>query len=299
MRDPYAVLGVPKGAEIKEIKKAYRKLARDLHPDLHPGDPKAEERFKEVAVAYDLLSDPEKKARYDRGEIDASGAPKADRRFYRDYAEAEPGNRYTDPGQFFRDFEGTDIFAELFRGKRREARARGLDVRQEIEVEFLDAVNGATREMVLPDGRKVKVTIPPGTQEGQVLRLRGQGMPGTGGGASAGDLHLEVKVRPDPRMRREGTDIFAELPITLPEAVLGGKIAVPTADGTVSLTIPRGSNSGMRLRVRGKGAPPPGGGPRGDYYVTLQVILPERIDPEIERFVREWAERHPYRVRDR
>lgn len=299
MRDPYAVLGVSKGAEIKEIKKAYRKLARDLHPDLHPGDPKAEERFKEVAVAYDLLSDPEKKARYDRGEIDASGAPKADRRFYRDYAEAEPGNRYTDPGQFFRDFEGTDIFAELFRGKRREARARGLDVRQEIEVELLDAVNGATRELNLPDGRKVKVTIPPGTEEGQVLRLRGQGMPGTSGGASAGDLHLEVKVRPDPRMRREGTDIFAELPITLPEAVLGGKITVPTTDGTVSLTIPRGSNSGMRLRVRGKGAPPPGGGPRGDYYVTLQVILPERIDPEMERFVRDWAEGHPYRVRDR
>lgn len=151
--------------------------------------------------------------------------------------------------------------------------------------------------MVLPDGRKVKVTIPPGTEDGQVLRLRGQGMPG--GGGKAGDLHLEVKVRPDPQMRREGTDIYADLPISLPEAVLGGKIEVGTADGPVSLTIPRGSNSGMRLRVRGKGAPPSGGGPRGDFYVTLQVILPERIDPELERFVREWAERHTYRVRQR
>ena len=217
MRDPYAVLGVPKDAGSKEIKKAYRKLARDLHPDLHPGDTKAEDRFKEVASAYDLLSDPDKKARYDRGEIDASGAPKAERRFYRDFAEAEPGNRYTDPGQFFRDFEGTDIFAELFRGQRREARARGMDVRQKVEVDFLDAVNGATREMVLPDGRKVKVTIPPGTEDGQVLRLRGQGMPGSGGGT--GDLHLEVRVRPDPQMRREGTDIHADLPISLPEAV--------------------------------------------------------------------------------
>lgn len=297
MRDPYAVLGVPRDAESKEIKRAYRKLARDLHPDLHPGDTKAEDRFKEVAAAYDLLSDPDKKARYDRGEIDASGAPKAERRFYRDFAEADPANRYTDPGQFFRDFEGTDIFAELFRGKRREARTRGLDIRQQIEVDFLDAVNGASREMVLPDGRKVKVTIPPGTEDGQVLRLRGQGMPGSGG--SAGDLHLEVKVRPDPLMRREGTDIYAELPISLPEAVLGGKIEVTTADGPVSLTIPRGSNSGMRLRVRGKGAPPSGGGPRGDFYVTLQVVLPERIDPELERFVREWAERHAYRVRHR
>lgn len=297
MRDPYAVLGVPKDAGSKEIKKAYRKLARDLHPDLHPGDTKAEDRFKEVAAAYDLLSDPDKKARYDRGEIDASGAPKAERRFYRDFAEADPGNRYTDPGQFFRDFEGTDIFAELFRGQRREARTRGMDLRQKVEVDFLDAVNGATREMVLPDGRKVKVTIPPGTEDGQVLRLRGQGMPGSGGGT--GDLHLEVRVRPDPQMRREGTDIHADLPISLPEAVLGGKIEVGTADGPVSLTIPRGSNSGMRLRVRGKGAPPPSGGPRGDFYVTLQVILPERIDPELERFVREWAERHTYRVRQR
>lgn len=302
MRDPYEVLGVAKGADTAAIKKAYRKLARQLHPDLHPGDPQAENRFKEVAAAYDLLSDAEKKGRFDRGEIDASGAPKAERRFYRDYAQAGRGARYTDPGDFFRDFEGVDIFSELFRDIRREGgghgTAHGFDVSHRIEVEFLDAVNGASREIVLPDGRRLKVSIPPGTVDGHVLRLKGQGAAGAGGG-KPGDLLLEVAVRPHPRFRRQGQDIAADLPVTLAEAVLGGKIEVPTVDGSVSLSIPAGANTGMRLRVRGKGVPSPTDGRRGDHYVTLQVMLPERGNPELERFVREWAPRHPYRVRDR
>ena len=298
MRDPYEVLGVAKGADSGAIKKAYRKLARELHPDLHPGDQKAENRFKEVSAAYDLLSDPDKKARYDRGEIDASGAPKAERRFYRDYAQAGRGARYAEPGDFFRDFEGADIFSELFRDIRKGGgQAQGADLTHKMEVDFLDAVNGATREIALPDGRRLKVTIPPGTVDGHVLRLKGQGSTGFGGGAT-GDLRLEIKVRAHPHFRRKGHDIYADLPITLAEAVLGGKIEVPTADGSVSLSIPPGANTGMRLRVRGKGVPSTGGG-RGDHYVTLQVMLPERGDPELERFVRDWAQRHPYRVRDR
>jgi DnaJ-class molecular chaperone len=298
MRDPYEVLGVTKGADTKEIKKAYRKLARTLHPDLHPGDKAAEERFKEVASAYDLLSDAEKKAAYDRGEIDASGAPRAERRFYRDYAEAEPGGaRYADPNEFFYDLGGADIFADLFRGARRDARkARGADLQQRIEVDLLDAVNGAQRELLLPDGRRLKVTIPPGTTDGQTLRLKGQGAASPGGGPS-GDLHLEIRVRPHPQFTRKDNDIYAELPVTLGEAVLGGRIEVPTVDGTVSMTVPKGANTGTRLRVRGKGAPPPGGGPRGDHYVTLKVVLPPSPDDELGRFVEEWSPKHPYRVR--
>ena len=298
MRDPYEVLGVAKDADAKEIKKAYRKLARTLHPDLRPGDKAAEERFKEVASAYDLLSDPTKKAAYDRGEIDASGAPRAERRFYRDYAEAGPGGaRYADPNEFFYDLGGADVFADLFRGSRRAARkVRGADLQQRVEVDFLDAVNGAQRELPLPDGKRLKVTIPPGTTDGQTLRLKGQGAASPGGGPS-GDLHLEIRVRPHPQFTRKDNDIYAELPVTLGEAMLGGRIEVPTVDGTVSMTVPKGSNTGTRLRVRGKGAPPPGGGPRGDHYVTLKVVLPPSPDAELVRFVEEWSPKHPYRVR--
>jgi DnaJ-class molecular chaperone len=298
MRDPYEVLGVNKGADAKAIKRAYRKLARELHPDLHPGDRGAEERFKDVAAAYDFLSDAEKKASYDRGEIDASGMPRAERRFYRQYADAGPGARYAEGGDFFRDFEGADIFSELFRGARRQPpKTRGTDVRHQVEIEFLDAINGSSREIVLPDGRRLKVTIPPGTDDGQVLRLKGQGTPSLSGGP-AGDLNLEIQVRPHPRFRREGNDMHAELPITLAEAVLGGRVDVETLDGTVSLTIPPGANSGMRLRIRGKGAPPHGDGSRGDLYVTLKILLPKERNAELEAFIREWAPRNPYRVRD-
>jgi DnaJ-class molecular chaperone len=297
MRDPYEVLGVSKGTDIKEVKKAYRKLARAHHPDLRPGDKASEERFKEVATAYDFLSDAEKKAAYDRGEIDAAGAPRMERRFYRDFAEAGPGARYTDPNEVFKDVEGIDIFADLFRGVRRDAhKMRGADIRQKTSVDFLDAVNGARRELTLPDGRRLKVTIPPGTTDGQTLRLKGQGLPGPGGGPS-GDLHLEIEVRPHPAFTRKEHDIWAELPVTLAEALLGGRIEVPTVDGTVSMTVPAGSNSGTRLRVRGKGAPLPDGHGRGDHYVTLKVMLPEPPDPELTKLVQEWSAAHPYRVR--
>ena len=296
MKDPYEVLGVAKGADIKDVKKAYRKLARTLHPDLRPGDKAAEDRFKEVAAAYDFLSDEKKKQAYDRGEIDASGAPKAERRFYRDFAEAGPGTRYADPGEYFHDIEGMDVFADLFRNARREAqKVRGVDIQQRVDVDFLDAVNGAARELVLPDGRRLKVTIPAGTSDGKTLRLKGQGAASPGGGPS-GDLHLEIHVRPHALFTRKDNDIWANLPITLGEAVLGGKIEVPTVDGTVSMTVPKGSNTGTRLRVRGKGVPIAGGG-RGDLYVTLQVMLPTPPDPDLVTFVEQWSANHSYRVR--
>jgi DnaJ-class molecular chaperone len=296
MKDPYEVLGVGKDTDIKDIKKAYRKLARAHHPDLRPGDKAAEERFKEVAAAYDFLSDEKKKAAYDRGEIDAAGAPKAERRFYRDFAEAGPGSRYADPGEYFHDLEGMDVFADLFRGVRRDPRkVRGADIQQSVEVDFLEAVNGASRELVLPDGRRLKVTIPSGTNDGQTLRLKGQGAAGPGGGPS-GDLHLEIRVRPHPSFTRKGDDIWADVPVTLAEAVLGGRIEVPTVDGPVSMTIPKGANTGTRLRVRGKGVPIADGG-RGDHYVTLQVKLPDPPDADLVRLIQEWSAGHAYRVR--
>ena len=300
MREPYEVLGVPKGADVKEVKKAYRKLARQLHPDLHPGDAQAETRFKEVAAAYDFLSDPERKLKYDRGEIDTSGAPRAERTFYRTYAEGDARSRYTDPREFSHDFEGMDIFSDLFGGgfrSTRSAKMRGPDVRATLEIDLPEAVKGTVRQVALQGGKRLAVTIPPGSEDGQVLRLRGQGSAGLGGG-SAGDVNIELKVRPHPYLSRKGKDIYAEVPVTLPEAVLGAKVEVPTVDGPVTLSVPPGSNSGTRLRLRGKGVPSPGG-ERGDQYVMLKVVLPETQDPELTRFVEKWASQHPYHVRER
>jgi DnaJ-class molecular chaperone len=300
MRDPYEVLGVPKNADFKEVKKAYRKLARQLHPDLHPGDAKAETRFKEVAASYDFLSDPERKLKYDRGEIDTSGAPRAERTFYRTYAEGDARSRYNDPRGFSHDFEGMDIFSDLFGGGFRSthtAKMRGADVRATLEIDLLEAVKGTVRQVTLQGGKRLAVTIPPGSEDGQVLRLKGQGPAGLGGGP-AGDVNIELKVQPHPYLTRRGKDIYAEVPVTLPEAVLGAKVEVPTVDGPVTLSIPKGSNSGTRLRLRGKGVPV-SGGERGDQYVMLKVVLPDAPDPELTRFIEEWASRHPYHVRER
>ena len=301
MRDPYEILGVANGADIKEVKKAYRKLARELHPDLHPGDAKAENRFKEVSAAHQFLSNSEQKARYDRGEIDASGAPRAERKFYRTYAEGRPGSRYSDPQEVFRDLDGMDIFADLFRGVRHNTawqaeQMRAADVRHKLEVDFLDAANGAVREIVLPGGKRLKVTIPPGATDGQVLRLRGQA-PQVPGGSRAGDVLIEIKVRSHPMFTRKGKDIYAELPITLPEAVLGTRVEVPTVAGNVTLTVPKGANTGTRLRVKGKGVMAPDKRNRGDHYVTFKVMLPDKPDPELAELIEKWAAGHPYRVR--
>ena len=160
----------------------------------------------------------------------------------------------------------------------------------------VDAVNGAQPELLMPDGRRLKVTIPPGTTDGKTLRLKGQGGASPTGGPS-GDLHLKIKVRPHPQFTRKDNDIYAEVPVTLPEALLGAKIEVPTIDGVVSMTVPKGANTGTRLRVRGKGVLAPGGGERGDQYVTLRVVLPEPPDADLVRLVEQWSAAHPYRVR--
>lgn len=290
-RDPYEILGVGKTASQDEIQKAYRRLAKTLHPDLNPGDKQAEDKFKVVASAYDLLSDPDKRARFDRGEIDASGAERPRQRYYRDFADSPAGARaYNSDAGFadLSDLEGAeDILSGIFgRGGRGTLRMRGADAQYRLALDFLDAVNGATRHIALPEGSELNVTIPAGTRDGQILRLRGKGSAGIGGGP-AGDALIEIDVRPHPAFRREGDDIHLTLPISLKDAVLGGKISVPTATGHVMMTVPNWSNSGKVMRLAGKGVQRLDGG-SGDQYVTLQVRLPDQPDPELEKLIAEW-----------
>jgi DnaJ-class molecular chaperone len=289
--DPYETLGVKKDASQADIQKAYRRLAKKLHPDLNPGNKKAEEEFKKVSAAYDLLGDSEKRARFDRGEIDASGAERPRQRFYRDFADG--AHAYSsDAG--FADFEGADdILSEIFGRAGREGRAnlrmRGQDVHYRIELDFLDAINGAKKQIALADGETLDLTIPPGTRDGQILRLRGKGRPGIGGGPP-GDALIEITVRPHPLFTRKGDDIYVELPVPLADAVLGGKVSVPTPSGTVTMTIPKWANTGTVLRLKGKGVPRPDGS-RGDEYVTVKVMLPEKPDPELEKLIAQWRAR--------
>ena len=288
MKDPYEVLGVSKTATPEDIRKAYRQLAKKLHPDLNPGDKRAEERFKEVSVANDLLSDPEKRRRYDAGEIDASGAetPPPHGRYYREYA-GGTGHPY-ESAEGYADFaEGNDLFAELLRRSREQARrAPGADLHYELHVAFLDAVNGAIRTITLPQGGTLDVTIPAAVEDGQVLRLRGKGAPSPGEGPP-GDALVQIVVEPHRYFTREGDDVRVELPITLKEAALGGEVRAPTPTGSVILKIPKSSNTGDTLRLKGKGVKTRRGA--GDELVTLKVVMPNEIDAELENFLGGWT----------
>lgn len=305
MRDPYTVLGVGKKASQDDIKKAYRKLAKELHPDLNPGDEAIEQRFKEVSTAYNTLSDTVARAKYDRGETNPDGSPRYDDAFHRAYSqgggEAQSGGRDNSGGNF------EDLFSDLFGrakpGPRGGAgprgsggRVKGRDVQYTLQVTFAEAARGVRRRISLYDGKSLDVTIPPGTEDGQTLRLRSQGMPGLGGG-TAGDAYVTVQVQDDEMFRRKGKDVYLTIPVTLDEAVLGGKITVPTIEGRVTVTIPPGSNTGSMLRLKGKGVAGQRGGGRGDQIVELEVVLPERPDDELRSFLQGWALRHRYDVR--
>jgi DnaJ-class molecular chaperone len=324
-RDPYEVLGVSRTAGEEDIRKAFRKLAKQYHPDLNPGDKEAEARFKEISAAEEFLTDPDRRAAYDRGEIDASGTPKAERGFYRDFAEGEAGRKYYTHADFGDAANFEDIIARMFGGGARAGAAgaqagprggpgggfagfetgagfggfgteglhmAGGDVRYSLDVDFLEAINGARKRVSMPDGKTLDIQVPPGTRDGQVLRLRGQGRPGVGGGP-AGDAYVEISVAVHPQFERKDDDIYVDLPISLPEAVLGGKVRAPTVTGAVNVTVPKGSSSGRTLRLKGMGVPKGGGG-RGDAYVRLRVVLPDPPDAELEDFMRGWAERHRY-----
>ena len=294
--DPYTVLGVRRDADQEEIRRAFRKLAKLHHPDLNPGKKEAEARFKSMNAAYDLLSDPEKRARFDRGEIDANGAERPDRAYYRAYADGAQGARQPHSGPP-PDFDINDVFADVFGARRRGGggsggpKRRGGDRTLTLTIDFLEAINGAKKRVWPSPEKSVDVTIPPGFRDGQVLRLQGQGEPGMGGGP-AGDAMIEVHVKPHLYFHRENSDIRVEVPVTLTEAVLGAKINVPTVSGAVAMTVPKGSDTGTVLRLRGRGVPSPGGH-RGDQYVTLKIVLGDKPDAELEEFVRRWQPKHP------
>jgi DnaJ-class molecular chaperone len=302
MTDPYEILGLSKTASDEDIRKAYRKLAKKYHPDLNPGKSDAEARFKDISAAHALLSDPEKRARFDRGEIDASGA-ETPRSFYRGFADAGGARRYGAEEHFVDNEDLESFFSDLF-GHRGGAsggaaggfRMRGGNVTYALRVPFLNAVKGGHQRLNLPDGRTLDVDIPAGIDSGQTIRLKGQGAPGLGGGPS-GDALIEIEVEPHPVFRRDGNDIRIDLPVTLAEAMLGGKVRVPTVDGTVAMTIPKGANSGTVLRLKGKGVPAPKGGARGDQYVTVRPVLPSETDTEFEDFIRRWYDSHPQNPR--
>jgi len=274
--DPYTLLGIPRTATEKQVRSAFLKLAKTSHPDMNPGDKRAEERFKAISGAHDLLSDPAKRARYDRGEVDAAG-------------QEVPPRGYRPGGAAYSGDDMGDILSSMFGGQARgPARPRrGSDQRYTLAVSFLDAARGAKQRVALPGGGSLDVQIPPGVESGQTLRLRAQGGPGSAGGP-AGDALIEVTVTPHPLFRREGRDIHLDLPITINEAVLGGRVPVPTVAGAVTMAVPPGSDSGTRLRLRGKGIPAHGKHPAGDAYATLRVVVGP-ADDALRDFLRDWA----------
>jgi DnaJ-class molecular chaperone len=279
--DPYSTLGIPRSATPDDVRSAYRKLAKKFHPDLNPGDKAAEARFKTISSANDLLSDPDKRARFDRGEIDGAGDPAPEHPTHRTYAGRGAGAAGPDMSH---------MFADLFARQNREYTnqpARGRDIAYTLTVGLVDTITGSPQRLTLPDGRSLDVRVPVGFEDGQTLRLRGQGGEGRTGGP-AGDALIEIRVRPHKLFRREGDDILLDLPVTLKEAVLGGRITVPTPTGSVTMTVPKRADSGTVLRLRGRGVPAHDGRPAGDALVTLKVVLSD-ADASLEAFLQDWA----------
>jgi DnaJ-class molecular chaperone len=296
MKDPYQTLGVARGASQDEIKAAYRRLAKKLHPDVNPGKPEVERQFKEVSGAYDIVGDVEKRAKFDRGELDSSGNEQKGG-FWRG-ARPGGGQKANAGGAPFGDgaFGGDDIFDEFIRqatsGGRRGRRTgpvpeRGADVTYSLKLDFLEAAAGIKKRVTFPDGKSLDITIAPGTEGGAKLRLKGQGRPGTGG-ADSGDAFVEVQVASHAYFERKGADIHLDLPVTLGEAVFGAAITVPTIDGKVTLRVPENSSAGTTLRLKGKGVADGKTGVRGDQYVHLRLALPDEPDRELERFLEKW-----------
>jgi len=313
-RDLYKTLGVPRDADAKAIKKAYRKLARQYHPDVNPGDKAAEERFKRISEANAVLSDPEKRRNYDEfgevslgGGFDADAARRAREAFGARFgtggrAEGFPGFG----GQSFDFGDLEDLLGQRFggRGGGRGRRMRGEDVQASIELDFLEAARGGEKRLTItrpgPSGAPITETltvrIPPGVGDGGRIRLPQKGSPGLAGGPP-GDLWATIRVRPHPVFRREGRSLHMEVPITVREAIRGAKIEIPTLEGRATLTVPPGTDSGRKLRLRGKGIADPGGGPPGDLYVTIQIRVPRGLSAEAKKRIDELAELDPQDLR--
>lgn len=296
--DPYSVLGVSKTATQEEIRNAYRKLAKSLHPDLNPGNKQAEQRFKEVAAAYELIGDEKKRKAYEEGKAQEEAMRAQQQANARHFYYETQGPDFE--SGYSQGFSFEDLFGEAMRG-RGGARTRpasgprpGQDEMYRMEIDLADVVRGAEREITLPSGKHLRVKIPPGVTEGMKLRFAGQGGPGFQGGP-AGDAYVELSIRTSPLFHRQGNDLEIEIPITLSEAVNGGSIRVPTLDGNVMLNVPSGVSSGTRLRIRGKGIPSRAQDKeRGNLYVRVKVVLPPVIDEELKKAVAEAEKRHPY-----
>jgi DnaJ-class molecular chaperone len=298
-QDPYQELGVPRTASADEIRRGFRKLAKQYHPDKNPGDKAAEERFKRVSAAFDLLGDDDKRKKFDRGEIDADG-----REVHRGF-NGDPFGRGGFESRGGAQFEGVDlndILGEVFGGRGGGARGgfggfgaptKGQDVRAQVAIDLEEAIQGGRKRVAFSDGRTLDITIPKSAAEGQVLRLKGQGSPGRAG---PGDALIELTIKPHPIFRREGDALVLDLPISVPDAVLGAKVEAPTPDGPVTLTVPKGSNAGSTLRLKGRGLPD-ARGVRGDLLARLQITLPDTPDPELERFAETWRKQRPYSPR--
>lgn len=285
--DPYKLLGVQKDASADDIRSAYRKLAKKHHPDLNPGNKQAEETFKAVSAAYDLLSDPEKRGKYDRGEIDATGAERPQAQSWRQYAETGAGQNYGYGAAGNGNFE--DIFSNIFNQRPRpQGPAKGRDHQYSLDVEFLEAVSGGSKRLTLPGGQTLDVKIPAGTEEGDILRLRGKGDPGFNGGP-AGDALIELHITPHKFYKRRGHNIHMEVPISLKEAVLGGKITLPTPAGEVAMTLKPGTETGAEMRLRGRGVPAHGSHPAGDLLVKLHVVIGP-VDDTLKNFLQNWEQ---------
>jgi DnaJ-class molecular chaperone len=311
MRDPYEILGVAKNASEADIKKAFRSLAKKYHPDKHAGDAAAQKKFQEISGAYDIVGDKDKRAKFDTGEIDASGNPRG----FDPGAHGSRGGPFGAGGQGPRDFNfswsdqrgesaqgfsAEDLFSDLLgglggRGARQQPR-QGQDFSVSMTVSFDEAARGGSRRVMLPNGEQIDVKIPSGMKDGQQIRLKGRGGAGRRGGP-AGDVLIQVSVAPHPYYTRDGRDLRMELPVTLQEAVLGGKVPVPTLSGTVSLSIPANSNTGSTLRLKGKGIPAHGSEPAGDLYVKLAVTLPEKSDDALRGFAEGWKNDHDPRAK--
>ena len=303
MKDPYKVLGVSKSTSQADLKKKYRQLAMKLHPDQNPGDDKVAEQFKEVSAAYALLSDEQMKARYDRGEINADGSEKGFSGYQRQ--QAGGGNPFGGGGfgvggnPFGSGFDAEDLFSSIFggaaaRGGARASRARsaakkrGQDKIYTINIDFLDAVLGSKKQIKLENGKTLNIKTPENVKEGQQIRLKGQGRSGVGGGAN-GDALIEVNTKKHPYFTRNNNDIVMDLPITLEEAIMGGKVTVPTVNGKIALNIPKNSNSGKTMRLKGRGATDPKSKKKGDQLVKLMVMLPSGKNSDLEKSVKKWS----------
>jgi DnaJ-class molecular chaperone len=299
MKDPYDILGVDRNASDAEIKKAFKQLARKYHPDLHPDDKKSEAMFKEVASAHDLLKDKEKRRRFDAGEIDAMGAEQPQYQYYKDYAGADPNISHAAQDGFTNNEELEEFLAKAFgadpTGGAHAFRARGQDLSYVLPVTFIDAAKGAINTVNLPDGKTLKVTIPEGAEDRQMLRLKGQGMPGFDGG-DPGDAYVELHVEPHPYFKRKDDNIHLEVPVDLQEAVLGAQIEVPTISGTIKVKVPKNSNTGTTLRLKEKGIRNRKSKHKGYQYISLKVVLPQNDEPKLTEFLKKWqpnSTQHP------